>query len=188
MSAQQSAYHSFATLLTSLQQPVTPAELQGFLLGRSCANANFDQQQWLLDAAELFAGELPETLHSALQGLQLMTYQELTNTETMALTLLLPEDELSLSERLQALSEWCQSFLAGFGLSIGSIVVTEQAAEVLEDFVALANIADAEEGEENEQDYMEVSEYLRVAPLLLFAECGAKQTIVAPQDHAPVTH
>lgn len=189
MSAKQSAYQSFSQLLSSLQLSVTPAELQGLLIGRSCANANFEPQLWLDEAATFFATELAESLESALLGLQLMTYQELTNSETMAITLLLPDDDSSLPERINALSEWCENFLVGFGLAIGETRPSEEVNEVLEDLVALANIADDDQpSEDNEQDYMEVSEYLRVAPLLIFAECGAKQTLVPPTTEAPTTH
>ncbi len=44
---------------------------------------------------------------------------------------------------------------------------------MLQDLAAIARIEEAlEESEDAESDYMEVMEYLRVAPLLLFTECG----------------
>lgn len=45
--------------------------------------------------------------------------------------------------------------------------------EVLQDMAAIAQVqGQLEDSEDGETDYMEVMEYLRVAPLLLFAECG----------------
>ena len=53
--------------------------------------------------------------------------------------------------------------------------------EVLQDLSAIAQVQSAlEESEDGENDYMEVMEYLRVAPLLLFTECNK-----APVDAAP---
>ncbi len=48
-----------------------------------------------------------------------------------------------------------------------------EAEEVLQDMAAIAQVGgQLEDCEDGEADYMEVMEYLRVAPLLLFAECG----------------
>ena len=42
---------------------------------------------------------------------------------------------------------------------------------MLQDLAAIAQVQDAlEESDDGENDYMEVMEYLRVAPLLLFTE------------------
>ncbi len=52
-----------------------------------------------------------------------------------------------------------------------------EATEVLQDLAAIAQVQDAlEESEDGETDYMEVMEYLRVAPLLLFTECNKPAT------------
>jgi uncharacterized protein len=51
------------------------------------------------------------------------------------------------------------------------LFVEHEAKEVLRDLAAIAQVQDAlEESEDGESDYMEVMEYLRVAPLLLFTE------------------
>ncbi|MNR69189.1 hypothetical protein D3C85_1942690 [compost metagenome] len=48
---------------------------------------------------------------------------------------------------------------------------------MLQDLVAISQVQDAlEESEDGENDYMEVMEYLRVAPLLLYTEL-AKQPV-----------
>jgi len=172
MSIQASPYAVFASLLQNAPQAVSPAELHGLLLGRSCAGASFDPDAWLTDAADLL-GEMPEgPVRQALIGLQEMVKNELAG-EDVALVLLLPSDEASLTERAVALGQWCQGFLAGFGLTAGDRALSDEAREVLQDLAAIAQIQDSlEESEDGENDYMEVMEYLRVAPLLLFAECA----------------
>lgn len=179
MPIQNSPYAAFATLLTNSPLPVTPAELHGLLLGRSCAGAGFDAEPWLADAGEVLGGELAEPLRQALIGLQEMVKGELAG-EDFAIVLLLPSDDAPLAERAQALGQWCQSFLAGFGLVAGDRALSVEAMEVLQDMAAIAQVQGAlEDSEDGESDYMEVMEYLRVAPLLLYTECAKPQAPVA---------
>lgn len=180
MPIQNSPYAAFATLLSSSAQPVTPAELHGLLLGRSCAGAGFDLESWLIDATEVLGAEPEDPVRQALVGLQEMVKGELTGDD-IAIVLLLPSDDAPLAERALALGQWCQSFLAGFGLVAGDRALSGEAMEVLQDLAAIAQIQDSlDESEDGEGDYMEVMEYLRVAPLLLFTEC-AKPVAPSPK-------
>lgn len=170
MPIQNSPYQAFVTLLTANGHSVSPAELHGHLLGRSCAGAGFDADAWLVEAAELLAGEPQDNVRNALIGLQEMVKGELTSDD-MTVVLLLPTDDAPLTERAAALGQWCQGFLSGFGLTRRAYSLSDEANEVLRDLAAIAQVQDAlEESEDGESDYMEVMEYLRVAPLLLFTE------------------
>jgi uncharacterized protein YgfB (UPF0149 family) len=170
MTIANSPYQAFATLLTASGHNVSPAELHGVLLGRSCAGAGFDHEGWLIDAAELLEGDTQDNVRNALIGLQEMVKGELTGDD-VTVVLLLPTDDAPLAERAAALGEWCQGFLSGFGLTRRAYALSDEANEVLRDLAAIAQVQDAlEESEDGESDYMEVMEYLRVAPLLLFSE------------------
>ncbi|PAA05490.1 YecA/YgfB family protein [Pseudomonas fragi] len=170
MPIQNSPYQAFVTLLTANGHSVSPAELHGHLLGRSCAGAGFDADALLVEAAELLAGEPQDNVRNALIGLQEMVKGELTSDD-MTVVLLLPTDDAPLTERAAALGQWCQGFLSGFGLTRRAYSLSDEANEVLRDLAAIAQVQDAlEESEDGESDYMEVMEYLRVAPLLLFTE------------------
>ncbi|MGQ7960482.1 YecA/YgfB family protein [Pseudomonas sp. SP16.1] len=172
MSTPSSPYAAFAALLSSAGHSVSPAELHGLLLGRSCAGAGFEAEPWLLDAAGLLGGEPQDNVRQALIGLQEMVKGELCS-EDIAVVLLLPDDETPLAQRAIALGQWCQGFLGGFGLTARDGALSAEAMEVLQDLSAIAQVQSAlEESEDGENDYMEVMEYLRVAPLLLFAECA----------------
>ncbi|THG81147.1 UPF0149 family protein [Pseudomonas sp. A-1] len=172
MSLPASAYSAFAALLSGSGQSISPAELHGLLLGRTCAGAGFDPDLWLAAAAELLDAAPDERLRQALLGLQAMVRSELEGGE-LSLVLLLPADEAPLAERAAALGQWCQGFLAGFGLTAREGKLSAEAGEVLQDLAAIARIEESlEESEDAENDYMEVMEYLRVAPLLLLSECG----------------
>ncbi|MCG8908663.1 MULTISPECIES: UPF0149 family protein [Pseudomonas] len=172
MSTSSSAYTAFAALLAEAALPISPAELHGHLLGRVCAGSGFDQGEWLQAAGELLGGEPGERLGAALGGLLGMVQQDFSQGE-MAVVLMLPNDDAPLAERATALGQWCQGFLAGFGLALRSPSLSDEADEVLQDIAAIAQVGgQLEESEDGEADYMEVQEYLRVAPLLLFSEFG----------------
>ena len=152
------------------------------LLGRSCAGAGFNADEWLIDAAELLESEPQDNIRNALIGLQEMVKGELTGDD-VTVVLLLPTDDAPLAERAAALGEWCQGFLSGFGLNCrDSSMLSTEATEVLQDLAAISQVQDAlEESEDGETDYMEVMEYLRVAPLLLFTETRKSAEPAAPK-------
>lgn len=179
MPTSSSPYTAFAALLASSGHPVSPAELHGLLLGRSCAGAGFDIDAWLVDAAELLGAAPQDSVRQALIGLQEMVKGELSGDE-VTVVLLLPSDEAPLRERAAAIGQWCQGFLGGFGLTARDSALSAEAMEVLQDLSAIAQVQNAlEESEDGENDYMEVMEYLRVAPLLLFSECSKPVAAVA---------
>ena len=180
MPIQNSPYHAFATLLQNSGHTVSPAELHGLLLGRSCAGAGFEVEPWLVDAADLLSAPAEnvapadDRVRQALIGLQEMVKGELTSDD-MTVVLLVPGDDSPLTERAAALGQWCQGFLAGFGLTARDTALSTEAMEVLQDLAAIAQVQDAlEESEDGETDYMEVMEYLRVAPLLLYTESAKR--------------
>lgn len=186
MSLPASAYSAFATLLANAGQSISPAELHGLLLGRTCAGAGFDADLWLAAAAELLDVAPDERLRQALLGLQAMLKGELEGGELSLV--LLPTDEAPLAERARALGQWCQGFLAGFGLTAREGQLSAEANEVLQDLAAIARIEESlEESEDAENDYMEVMEYLRVAPLLLLGECGGL-TVKPAAESKPSLH
>ncbi|MFZ3203730.1 MAG: YecA family protein [Pseudomonas sp.] len=179
MPTSSSPYTAFAALLASSGHPVSPAELHGLLLGRSCAGAGFDIDSWLVDAAELLGAAPQDNVRQALIGLQEMVKGELSGDE-VTVVLLLPSDDAPLRERAAAIGQWCQGFLGGFGLTARDSALSAEAMEVLQDLSAIAQVQNAlEESEDGENDYMEVMEYLRVAPLLLFSECSKPVAAVA---------
>ncbi len=91
------------------------------------------------------------------------------------LRLMIPEDETAIDVRGAAVFEWCDGFLAGFGAGVGDQAhgLSPDVSEILSDFAEISRFEDAlDEGEENEQDLMQVIEYVRVSAALIFAELG----------------
>ena len=87
--------------------------------------------------------------------------------------LFLPGDDTELDVRVQALADWCSGFLSGFAVVVAQPAsggLGEEAAEILGDVSAIAEAARDEEveEEESEQDFFELTEYLRFATLNLY--------------------
>ncbi len=86
---------------------------------------------------------------------------------------LLPDSDEPLSERVSALLDWSRGFLGGFGLAAGADApLSPESAEALHDLASIAAFdALAEDGDEAEDAFMEVLEFVRVAALLLHGDC-----------------
>lgn len=176
-----SAYVGLNTLLSESGHFITPAELQGSLWGRTVAGA--EAIQTLQDMAIILdEGELTDPIKQAINGLQEMINKELTDG-SIAITLLLPSDDDQFITRLQALISWCQGFLSGFGLVKQQGQLPTETMEILEDIASITQLQTdiAKEDEaRSEGDYMELIEYLRVAPLLIYGEVTKQQQNTTP--------
>nr|WP_324256982.1 UPF0149 family protein [Cellvibrio fontiphilus] len=176
-------FDDLANLLAPLGTLNSPSELHGLLCGKLAGGASLTEVNWLLDAVEFldFIAAPDESVRIALSKLYHATQEQLQGA--FGLKLMLPDDDALLSERARALSEWCHGFLSGFG-SVdhqGKRQISEEAAEMLQDIANIVQIqVDDEEDEPSaEADYMEVTEYVRVAVSNLYDEFAPEQ-IAAP--------
>ena len=172
-----------------------PAGLHGLLCGQVAAGARFDPVTLFARIGELldlepFSRELTRT---GIMQLYLATLQQLQAPD-FSFELVLPDDDQPLAGRADALGLWCSGFLSGFGLQErkGSQGLSIEGQETLRDLAQIVQIttaADAE-AEEDENDLMEVQEYVRMAALLVFSECNEPdgQPSDAAAETAPVLH
>ncbi|NVK44325.1 MAG: UPF0149 family protein [Oceanospirillaceae bacterium] len=159
----------------------SPSELHGMLCGCLCAGARPDPAAWLQLASERLDIDAFSQESSKVGMLELYN-QALAQLEATDLGFepLLPDDDHLLAQRAGALGVWCQGFLGGFG-QLGKQTdasLSTEAREVLSDLGQIAQIAaEDEDSDDNEADLMEIQEYVRMAALMLFAECNQ-----APDD------
>jgi yecA family protein len=85
----------------------------------------------------------------------------------------LPSDDVPLSEQITALIDWCQGFLFGVGALYQSGEQSGQTTEILRDITEFTKLDPDAGGEEDEEAFMEITEYLRTAVLLLRTELGS---------------
>lgn len=172
------AHDELEDLLLRLQAGVGAAELHGALAGYLCGGGRSSAERWgdalALDAVqEALAGGGIEA--DELRGLHRDTSAALADVDD-CFAPLLPDDEATLAQRADALVDWCRGFLGGVGLA-NPRARGELSAEAEEAIGDLGRIAASElsvdEDDADEEAYVEVLEFVRVAAMLLRDECAA---------------
>ena len=165
-------FESLANALAAAGSLSSPAELHGYVAGSCCAADMPDA----VALCQQLAGHMdisPEKLASVLDLGEWITQIEagLASPE-LGFYPLLPDDDEDIVHRTVALGQWCQGFLAGFALKLGVTGQTPSAEtqEVLSDLVAIARIGEPDGSDDDEADFMELVEYLRMAAMNLFLE------------------
>lgn len=163
------AWADVANAADRLQLASTPAELHGALCGW-LAGGGADQPGWI--ATVMADPALPAPMPGdPLDQLRIASAGQLGDAD-FGFELLLPGDD-DVQERAGGVFAWCRGFLGGFGLAVGDKPLSEEGQEALGD---LANLAAARieevDPEQDEQSLTEIEEYLRMAVLLLHADCA----------------
>lgn len=169
------SFEDFCELLLPHGALNSPAELHGTFCGKLCGGATMTQDEWretalsTLDIAQQADNELLEQIDRLYQ-----TTQQQLSSGDYNLALLLPDDDTELEVQTQALAQWCNGFLLGFG-SAGidpNTQFSSENAEALRDFAAIVQAETDEELEETEQegDFIELVEYVRIVALNFFEE------------------
>jgi hypothetical protein len=164
----------------------SPAFIQGMLIGLICGDNDIEESVWirkLLEEAQVKS--VKESFLVALHELYLTTDKGL-NGSGFELELCLPDDESDLVERAMMLGQLCEGVLYGLGL-IGRLQDAEQqipadVRELLGDFGDIARIdidglAEAKElGDADEDDLMQLIEFVRIGILTLNEELNPTQS------------
>ncbi len=164
-------YEAVARQLRSVALDVGVSEAHGLLCGLLCSGREDAPALW---CAELLGDAEPgnpavRECRRSLDGLLRGTKTQLEDPEA-GFCLLLPGDRQPLKQRALALVEWCQGFLYGFGLcGVSERTFSEEIREALRDITEITRMDQQElrETEENEEAYMEVTEFVRIAVLLV---------------------
>ena len=154
----------------------TPAELHGALCGWLAAGGA-DAPDWPARVMADPGVPAPEA-GDALDRLRSASVAQLGDAD-FGFTLLLPDGEPPVV-RAAALFAWCRAFLGGFGLAVEGKPLSEEGQEALRDLASLgAAQIDANDDGSDEEALVEIEEYLRMAVLLLHADCA-----LGPQHRA----
>jgi len=164
-------------------------EAHGTLAGALCAAHDYSLDDWL---AELYAdGRADNRARAALFEVFEATRAALASDQ-MSFAPLLPDDELPVEQRTQALGQWCQGFLYGLGSSRipDPDALPDSIAEVVRDLAAIVHVGvdPAETAESNESAYMELAEFVRVGAQLLFDELQPWRGPVAADRDSSALH
>lgn len=151
------------------------AECHGFICGYLCnvTNVNEDTfRQYLF--AEMTNSEMINECSRKLGELATEVMAGIS-AQDFSLELLLPGDDFPLNERGAALVQWCEGFLNGLGIAglLEFDLLSAEGREVIQDLYKICRLDVnnlAEEGEDEESAFMELSEYVRMGVILLYEE------------------
>lgn len=182
------SFTDLATSLVSMKSTTGPAEMHGLLSGVICSGKRMDGKNWLDLIQGIMhddeAGDFKEC-RKVLVSLYEITSSQLKNND-FNFHLLLPPEEDPINERAQCLSEWCAGFMYGLGIS-GLCIDDTSNNDCQEALYHIAEISkldytDIDVSDHDENCFMEVMEYVRMAVLMLYTEFAYKSVAVAESE------
>ncbi|KFN43205.1 UPF0149 family protein [Arenimonas oryziterrae] len=147
------------------------AELHGSLCGYLSGGATPSRKDWL--ALVMADSDLDDVEPDSALDQMFRATALLLESPDFGFELLMPDPDLSVSERGDALLGWCRGFLGGFGLAAGAEPpLSEESRDALGDLsrIAASDLA-YDDPESDEEALEEVAEFVRVAALLLHSDC-----------------
>ena len=171
-----SGWLTWEALFQGIEEISSPSELHGLLTGIVCITEPPSRDEWLQIMETLNVPELNQEALATLSDEAEDVAHALTEDELDYLPML-PDDEHTLAERVQALADWCAGVVLGFGLASGHLRTEERdLIEHLQD-VAAVEFDASDDDEEGEISYQELFEFVRLIPVSL--AMGRKKIPVA---------
>ncbi len=167
----QDPYQGLQTVLHRWGADPDAAELHGQVTGWLCGDGLPESGSWVarLVLEDQFGDAPAAEVERILDALAAASWHALEDTD-LGFQPLLPDDDSPLDERVAALLQWSQGFLAGLGLSGFSVPgSSDGVAEFLSDLGTIAGSAvdELEADEEGEMALVELIEFLRMGTLLV---------------------
>lgn len=165
------------------------AEVHGIICGMLAGGMPLEDREWLEPMADFIhqGDSLPIDAKDELVELFNQTCQQLVEAD-FSLMLCLPDDASPINDRGQALINWVQGFMLGFGIHQADLTgCTADVKEALEDFADIARMDEQmSDDEDSEKALFEVMEYVRISCILCFNELGKSAS--KQQDDPKTVH
>ena len=150
------------------------SELHGMIVGFVCCKTEVNSLNVLTPWLNQYFNQIASPrLISIMESSLKEVLDSLGDYSDFEFDILLPEEPISLNERVLGLSAWCSGFLAGVRRADIEILQREGSLvnETLSDFKRISEITDdVEENDDNEADFIELQEFARVGALVIFTE------------------
>lgn len=183
------SYLSLNTVLVQNSIGMTAAEMHGLISGMICGGSNDNSWKVLLHDLTNEGIAFSQTLAVPVQQLYDQTKHALEE-DGFSFQMLVPNDDATLFERVDALSGWVNHFLLGLGVMQPKLAqVKDEVGEAIDDLRNIGQLGydQDEDQEELEQSLEEVSEYVRMAAMLCHSEFSPLNTTV-PENVKPTLH
>lgn len=167
-------YAQLQAVLDGLGSAVGAAEAHGCLCGALCAREGYTTPEWIAELIEAgTSGRIDDLSQRMLQEFRQATLEAL-RSQDFEFAPLVPDDDVALDERVEALAAWSGGFLYGIGAGGADrrIAELDDVGEVLQDFseIARARLDPLETADAGEAAFTELFEYLRAGAQLAFDE------------------
>ncbi|MCH8530125.1 MAG: UPF0149 family protein [Saccharospirillum sp.] len=183
----QMLHQDLTELFQALGSAQSPTAIHGSLAGVLAAGHRLSKTDWLEWVVDQLGpvDPLTENQQVMLLAFYVSTVKALEDSG-LSFKPLLPEDDSPMTLRLEALSDWCGCFIGAFG-TVGVLAegkeIPQEVEEILEDLSAIAQIdTESDDSAEAEEDYIAVSEHVRMAALSLYLEYNKTNTPDTPKQ------
>jgi len=172
------SFSQITEILEEAELFTSASELHGILSGFICGGIDLDSTSWLAHLNDVIneGMGLPSKAKALANSLHSKIVSQVTD-DGLGFSLLLPDDDKPLDDRCDAMSQWAQGFLLGFGMVQASLnQSTEEIQELIKDVrdISQVSLEFEEENEEFEIAYAEIVEYLRIGAMLCFNHFSRK--------------
>ncbi len=166
-------YQPFAEHLKSIGVLASPSELHAQATAVLCVNKATPFDQWFKSITEDYCVENPDDVNLRHVMTAVFDYaKEQLAKDDYSYQLLLPQEEFTLAERIEVLSDWVSTFLSALGTA-GFVAesLSKECNEFINDLDKIARIDNTIEGLEGEElDFIEITEYIRSGVMILYVE------------------
>lgn len=165
------SYNACNAIIIQSDAELSAAEAHGMATGMLCVNEQTDSASWLTELFQNSNAVLDENEYVLVRLFE--ETRRLLGSDEFDFDLFLPDDDALLIEQVDALRNWCRGFLLGVSSGRAASNWSKEAREILKDIAEFTKLDVDAKGEEDEQAFMEITEYLRSAVLLLRDELGS---------------
>ncbi|MGL5948393.1 MAG: UPF0149 family protein [Aeromonas sp.] len=175
-------YATLSLAFSTHELMASATEAHGVLCGLICGGIALDDKSWRQPFNDLINdGSAPP---AALKPLLEQTYQRIVAdlVAQKGVSVLLPNDDAPLDERLDAFVDWSQAFLAGFGVAAQELShASEDLQEMIHDIASITQVAAEfdQEDSENEAAFWVLYEHVRLGAMMAFEEFAK----TPPREH-----
>lgn len=174
-------YDELAGALKRLNAGTSAADLHGSLCGYLCAGGRGVQQFLTAVSLEHLAADGVDAEARSVIGRLFRSSEQDLDDDSFGFEPILPAGDTPVSERAQALLQWCQGFLGGLGVGGFSDErkLSRDGREVLQDMaeIARSQLSFDEDEEVDESALSELLEFARMGALLLREDLRARQPL-----------
>ncbi len=179
-------YDTFSDVISALKLPLSSSRLHGMMCGYLSAGALKDGESYVRALLSHHHDDETRDAARALFSLFTITEQQMTQSN-YEFELFIPQEHEPLAKRAKGFSEWCDGYTQGL-VMLGieqSEFDDEETREAIQHLLEFATLdyETVDVSEEDEQAFMEVCEYARVAVMHIYTDFQMNLVHTAHPDH-----